>query len=234
MSHEHRRTNPHLIRTGGVFSILGGLVLLGTFFYQIVVLGSYKYSTELSLNHSLLLPWINKHEIAYGILWGTQILYAVFMLIVPYAASQLFKHSSGRSSSLATSAYTIAHSGFYLVISGAIVLFAIAPVAARAFSHGDQSALLLFKIFSALGLHLRLFGELLVSIWIFFIGVHLVRRDKIDLFGWYCFGFPFFAALIIWGKIFKIFNWDPFLSMILAITFIWLGIEMRVRRAETH
>jgi len=46
--------------------------------------------------------------------------------------------------------------------------------------------------------------------------------------------FPLFSALIIWGKIFKIFDWDPFLSIILALTFIWLGREMRSRRNTRH
>ncbi len=234
MSHEHHRSNPHLIKTAGVFSILGGLVLLGTFFYKIVVLGSYNYTTELAANTRRLLPWINGHEIAYGIIWGNQLLYAVLMLSVPFAASQLFKHSSSRSSSLATSAYIIGMAGFYLVITAAVALFAVAPVTARAFIHGDQNALLLYKACASFGLHMRLFGELLMIIWIFFIGLHLVRREKIDLFGWYCLTFPFFGALLIWGKIFKIFDWDPFLSIMLAMTFIWLGREMRTRRKTRH
>ncbi len=228
MEHSRSRRNPYLIRTAGLGSILGGLLLLGGIFYILIVLGSYGFNTHMFGDINALLPWAHHHGFAYSILWLHQIIFGLIMSPVPFAASQLFRqHHSSRSSALATLSYQVGMIGFVLIIISAIIFLAVSPVTSRVFSSGMQDMRYTHEIFDAIGTHLRIFGIIMVSMWIMGIGIYLIRKNIVDMFAWFSFALFIFTLVVGFGKIYKAFDWEPFLNILLAFTFLWLGWIMR-------
>ena len=232
MEHSRGRHNPYLVKTAGLFSILAGILSLAFVFYVLVVLGSYGFRIQMSSDSGLLMAWINKHSFAYSILWLHQIVFSILMIPVPFAASQIFKqHQSSRSSALATLSYLLGMVGFILMLISGIIFFASSPIAARALAHGHESARLMYDLFEATAIQMRLFAEILISSWFMGIGLHLVRKNSIDMFGWYSFVLFLFTAIVSMGKAYNVFNWEPFLAILLAFTYVWLGAMMRQKIA---
>ncbi len=228
MEHSRGRYNPYLVKTAGLFSILAGILSLAFVFYVLVVLGSYGFRIQMSSDTTALMAWINKHAFAYSILWLHQIVFSILMIPVPFAASQVFKqHQSSRSSALATLSYLQGMVGFILMLISGIIFFASSPIAARAFVHGAEAARLMYNLFEAMAMQMRLFAEILISMWFMGIGLHLVRKNSIDMFGWYSFVLFIFTVVVAMSKSYNIFNWEPFLAIILAFTYVWLGWLMR-------
>ncbi|GEM_PF-3920520 len=228
MEHSRGRHNPYLVKTAGLFSILAGILSLAFVFYVLVVLGSYGFRVQMTSDSTALMAWVNKHTFAYSILWLHQIIFSILMIPVPFAASQVFKqHQSSRSSALATLSYLLGMVGFILMLISGIIFFASSPISARAFAHGMESARLMYDLFEATAMQLRLFGEIMISLWFLGIGLHLVRKNSIDMFGWYSFVLFLFTVIVAMGKSYNVFNWEPFLAIILAFTYVWLGWLMR-------
>lgn len=223
--------NPYFVRTAGVFSIFAGIISLASVFYIFVVLSSMGLSIEMFEDSELLLKWIKENNLAYSFLWVQTAAVAVFMLPVPFATSQLFRHRTSRSSSLATASFYVGLCGFYLLITATIIFYSVSPLTANAYAKSIENAVLFHEIFAALGMQFRLFGEFLISIWILGIALHLIRRNKIDMFGWYCLGFFVFTTIITIAKSFNLFDWEPLLGIVLAFTYIWLGLTMRAKAA---
>ncbi len=227
MESEHRRINQHFIQMAGTLSIFAGIIILASVFYVFIVLNSIGLELKMFDDTKALLTWIEQNKFAYSILWVHYALMAVFMLPVPLAAAQIFRHRSNRSSSIATASYLIGLSGFYLLIIAAIVFFTISPLTASAYIRGVGSSILLHEIFSALGMQFRLFGEFMIGLWIAGLGIHIVRKNKIDTFGWYCLAFSVSTFIVTIGKSFNIFDWEGFWGIGLALTYIWLGWVIR-------
>ncbi|KAA3617800.1 MAG: hypothetical protein D8M58_00370 [Calditrichaeota bacterium] len=227
MNSEHRKVNQHFIRMAGTFSIMAGIFVLASIFYVFVVLGSMGLEFSMFEDTKALLTWIDANKLAYSILWVHYAIIGVLMLPAPLAASQVFRQHSNRSSSMATVSYLVGLCGFYLLIIASIVFFTISPITAKAFTLGTNNSLLLHEIFVALGMQFRLFGEFMIGLWIAGIGIHRVRKNKIDSFGWYCVVFAVSSTIITIAKSFNLFDWEPLLGMALAFTYIWLGWIMR-------
>jgi hypothetical protein len=227
MGSEHRKLNLHFVKMAGTFSIFSGIIAFASIFYILIVLKSMGLNLEMFEDTKALLQWINLNNFAYAILWVHYALMAVLMLPVPLAASQIFKQHSSRSSSMATASYLVGLSGFYLLIISSIVFFTISPLTARAFARGTENAIFIHELFAALGMQLRLFGEFMIGLWIAGIGIHLVRSNKIDSFGWYAILFAVITSIIAIGKSFNLFDWEPLFGVALASTYIWLGVVMR-------
>ncbi len=227
MGSEHRKTNLHFIKMAGTFSIFAGIITIASVFYIFVVLGNLGLDIKMLRNTEELLTWIDSNAFAYSILWVHYALMAVLMLPVPLATSQIFREHSHRSSSMATSSYLVGLSGFYLIILSSIVFFTVAPIMAAAFNKDVNNSIFLYKIFDSIGINIRLFGEFLIGLWIVGIGIHQVRKNKIDSFGWYCIVFAAFCTIVTICKAFNIFDWEPLLGMVIAFTFLWLGWIMR-------
>ncbi|RMH60885.1 MAG: hypothetical protein D6677_12860 [Calditrichaeota bacterium] len=228
MEHSRSRFNPYLVKSAGLFSIIGGLLSLGGLFYILIVLGSYGLTMNMFSQPSSLLPWIYKNSFAYSLLWLHQLLFGVLMVPVPFAGAQLFRqHHSSRSSALATLSYLIGMVGFILIILSALTYFSFSPITARGWVQGQSSALLMHDIFSTLGMQLRLFGMMMISLWLMGIGIHLVRKNKIDMFAWFSFALLIFTFIVSLGKAYGAYDWESFLGILLAFTYIWLGLLMR-------
>ena len=231
MESEHRRFNPHFIKTGGLFCIFAGILGFGTLFYIVVVLGNLGLKVEMFDQTDAFLRWINKHQLAYTILWLINGLMAVFMLPVPLATSQVFKSRSHRSSSLTTASYLVGVCGFYLLIIASIIFYSVSPQTAKALVKNIDNSILIHEIFASLGMQFRLFGEFFIAAWLAGIGFHLVRRNRIDSFGWYTLALFGFTFIVIFGKSFNLFDMEPVLGILLYATFFWLGILLRQKAA---
>lgn len=227
MEHEHRRFNPHFIKTVGLFCIFAGILGFATFFYLFVVLGNLGFKVEMFNDARALLKWINTHQTAYSILWIIYILMAVFMLPAPLATSQIFKSRSHRSSSLTTASYLVGVCGFYLIIISSIVLLAVSPLTAKAFIKNTSGSVLFYEIFNSLGVQFRIVGEFLITCWFAGVGFYLIRKNRVDSFGWYTLALFVFTFITSVGKSFNLFNMEPVLNIILYATFFWLGLMLR-------
>jgi len=229
MSSEHRSTNLRFTRIAGTLSIFAGILALASIFYVLVVLNSLGFELKMFEDTAELLTWIAGNNFPYSILWVQYALMAILMLPVPLAASQLFRQRNNQSSSMSTVSYLVGLCGFYLIIIASIVFFSVSPITANAYNNGVGDSILFHKIFTALGMQLRLFGEFMIGLWIAGIGIHFVRKNKIDSFGWYCISFAGAASVITIGKSFDIFDWEPLLGIGLAFTYIWLGQLIRTK-----
>jgi hypothetical protein len=227
MSSEHRKTNLHFIRTAGTLSIFAGIIALVSVFYIFIVLGGMGLEMKMFEDTRALLGWIKMNSFYYSILWLHHILIAILMVPVTLAASQIFRQHNNQSSTLTIASYLIGLCGFYLLIISAIVLFTISPLTAKAFNQGIDNSVLLHEIFVSLGMQFRLFGEFMIGLWIAVIGIHIIRKHKVDSFGWYCISFALISSVITIGKSFDVFDWEPLLGIALAFTYIWLGWVMR-------
>lgn len=227
MEHEHLRFNPYFIKTVGLFCIFAGILGFATFFYLFVVLGNVGFRVEMFNNARAFLKWINTHQTAYSILWIMTILMAVFMLPAPLATSQIFKSRSHRSSSLTMALYLLGVCGFYLIIIASIIFLAVSPLTAKAFIKNTAGSVLFYEIFDSLAVQFRIVGEFLITCWLAGIGFHLVRKNRIDSFGWYTLALFVFTFITCLGRSFNLFNIEPVLNIILYATYFWLGLLLR-------
>lgn len=227
MGSERVNYNPYLIKTAGLLAIFSGIITFGAFFYLMIVLGSLGLKLEMYEQTEALLKWIVNNRLEYKLLWLQHALAAILMLPVPLATSQVFRQRSSRSSSLATASYFMGLCGFYLLILAAVIFYAVSPVTALALKQNVVNANLLQEIFAELGLQFRVLGEFLIGMWLAAIGIHLVRKNRVDSFGWYTLLLFAAIALITIGKSFNIYDWEPLLGILLSLTYIWLGKIMR-------
>jgi hypothetical protein len=86
--------------------------------------------------------------------------------------------------------------------------------------------LLASELAGSLGLHLRLLSDLLVAVWLGVTGALLAR-----LGGWRALGRTQLAvaAVTLVVVIAKPFDWidgEPFLGLLLAVVYLWLGVRL--------
>ncbi len=225
----NRSYNPEQIRLAGALSIFAGLLYLASLFYVLVILNSAGLKLEMFEDTKVLLKWISRNNFYYKILWIINFLMAVFLLPVPSSVSKMYRHKTPKSSAYAASTHLIGSCGVILILISSIVLFSVSPVTANAFAKGQQMALITHETAAVFAMQLRLFGSLLISFWLASVGVFIIRKKPLEVFGWFLiilFILTFFVAA---GKAFNIFDWEPFLGIIMAFSYIWFGRELRLR-----
>lgn len=227
MHNSHNSTNHYFVKTAGLLSIFSGIILAGILFYAIIVLNALGLTFKIFEDKAVFISWLEKNHVAYSILWIQYALSAIIMLPVPNASSHILHHSGSRSSSLIKTTHFIGSCGFLIILASSIFLYASSPVIARYHSVDTIHSVLLIEIFESLGLNFRLTGELMIGIWVLGLAAYRIKKNAVDNFGWFLV-FSFLCIIVITtAKATDLFDFEPVLMIILAATYIWIGISIR-------
>jgi len=226
-SERSHKYNTFFIRIAGALAIIAGIVSLAAVFYLLIVLNNLGLNMSHFDNTAELLDWAGGHPRYYALLWQHYALAAVLLLPAPLATSSIYRHRGRQSSAWAQVSQVIGLCGLYLILLAAIIFFAVSPLSARFFEQNPETTIMLHEMFAAIGAAIRLLGELLVTLWLAMAGIYLITRKKIDILGWYLVALFALAFIITVGKLFALFDWEPFLGIVLALSYIWLGRTLR-------
>lgn len=223
----HHKSNFYFVKNSGLLSIFAGILYVAAFFYIFIVLRSLGLDVQTWKNAPALLKWIVENNTAYSILWLNYSVAAILMLPVPHASSQIHRNSSRRSAALTKLTCYIGACGFLIILIASIIFYSVFPILSRSFQNNMNSSLLMYESFNALGIQLHLFGEFMVGIWLLGISVYLLHKNKVDTFTWYLIFIFLSITVITISKSFGFFDFELFLVILLAVTYIWLGAVLR-------
>jgi hypothetical protein len=218
------------VRAGGRGALLAGVVFLGTILYTFGFLFARGLSTDMLNVPAQLLPWVHIHTAAFVGLWWIYTLHFLCLLPAPRGLAVVTgaKRATIRMATLA------GVSGAVVGMIAAQVNAATAPPLAAASANLAPALLpsvwLQSEIAGGLGLQLRLLSDLLVSLWLCTTGLTLVRTT-----GWRALGAVQLAvcALVLVVYIGKPFDWldlEPTLGFVLALVYLWIGVQLLRRR----
>jgi hypothetical protein len=218
------------VRVGGRGALLSGIVFLGTIAYTFGFLFARGLSTDMLNVPAQLLPWVHANTVAFVGLWWIYTLHFLCLLPAPRGLAAIV--GSERASIRAATVAGIA--GTVVGMVAAQVNAATAPPLSVASVSLAPSLLpsvwLQSELAGGLGLQLRLLADLLVAVWLGTTGLTLVRLD-----GWRALGAVQLAvsALVVVVYVGKPFDWldlEPTLGFVLALVYLWMGVQLvRVR-----
>jgi hypothetical protein len=216
-------------RLGGLGAVLAGAVFLSTIAYTFGFLAALGLTTDMLDAPAQLLPWVHAHGVAYAGLWWIYALHLLLLLPAPFALATVVARGA-RAHAATRAATAAALAGIAVGMAAAMVNAATAPALGRAAVGAAPGSLpgvlLLSDLAGSLGLHLRLVSDLLVAVWLGVTGALLAR-----LSGWRALGRTQLAvaAVTLVVVIAKPFDWidgEPFLGLLLAIVYLWLGVRL--------
>jgi len=219
------------VRVGGRGAVLAGVVFLGTIAYTFGFLFSRGLSTEMLNEPARLLPWVHAHTVAFVGLWWIYTLHFLCLLPAPRGLAVIVGEDRARIR-LATVAGI---AGAVVGTIAAQVNAATAPPLAAASVTLPATLLpgvwLQSELAGGLGLQLRLISDVLVALWLTTTGLILVRTP-----GWRALGAVQLAVsvLVVIVYIGKPFDWvdlEPTLGFVLALVYLWIGIQLLRRNA---
>jgi len=214
------------VRVGGRGAVLAGVVFLGTIAYTFGFLFSRGLSTEMLNEPARLLPWVHAHTVAFVGLWWIYTLHFLCLLPAPRGLAVIVGEDRARIR-MATVAGI---AGAVVGTIAAQVNAATAPPLAAASVTLPATLLpgvwLQSELAGGLGLQLRLLSDLLMAVWLGATGLVLARMS-----GWRALGVVQLAvsALVVVVYIGKPFDWldlEPTLGFVLALVYLWMGIQM--------
>jgi len=219
------------VRVGGRGALLSGIVFLGTIAYTFGFLFSRGLSFDMLNVPAQLLPWVHANTVAYVGLWWIYTLHFLCLLPAPRGLAVIV--GEDRASIRMATAAGVA--GAVVGMIAAQVNAATAPPLAAASVTLAQPLLpsvwLQSELAGGLGLQLRLISDVLVALWLTATGLTLVRTA-----GWRALGAAQLAVsvLVLVVYIGKPFDWldlEPTLGFVLALVYLWIGIQLLRRRA---
>jgi len=220
------------VRVGGRGALLAGVVFLGTIAYTFGFLFARGLSTDMLNVPAQLMPWVHANTVAFVGLWWIYTLHFLCLLPAPRGLAAI----TGSSRATIRMATLAGVAGAVVGMIAAQVNAATAPPLAAASASMSQTLLptvwLQSELAGGLGLQLRLLSDLLMAVWLTTTGLTLVK-----LAGWRALGAVQLAvsALVVVVYIGKPFDWvdlEPTLGFVLALVYLWMGIQLlRVRRA---
>ena len=219
------------VRVGGRGALLSGIVFLGTIAYTFGFLFSRGLSFDMLNVPAQLLPWVHANTVAYVGLWWIYTLHFLCLLPAPRGLAVIV--GEDRASIRMATAAGVA--GAVVGMIAAQVNAATAPPLAAASVTLAQPLLpsvwLQSELAGGLGLQLRLISDVLVALWLTATGLTLVRTT-----GWRALGAAQLAVsvLVLVVYIGKPFDWldlEPTLGFVLALVYLWIGIQLLRRRA---
>lgn len=219
------------VRVGGLGALLSGIVFLVTIAYTFGFLFSRGLSTEMLNVPAQLLPWVHANTVAFVGLWWIYTLHFLCLLPAPRGLAVIV--GEDRASIRMATAAGVA--GAVVGMIAAQVNAATAPPLAAASVTLAQPLLpsvwLQSELAGGLGLQLRLISDVLVALWLTATGLTLVRTT-----GWRALGAAQLAVsvLVLVVYIGKPFDWldlEPTLGFVLALVYLWIGIQLLRRRA---
>ena len=220
-----------VVRVGGLGALLSGIVFLATIAYTFGFLFSRGLSTDMLNVPAQLLPWVHANTVAFVGLWWIYTLHFLCLLPAPRGLAVIVGEERA-SIRMATAAGI---SGAVVGMIAAQVNASTAPPLATASVTLAPSVLpsvwLQSELAGGLGLQLRLISDVLVALWLTTTGLTLVRMP-----GWRALGAVQLAAsvLVVIVYIGKPFDWldlEPTLGFVLALLYLWIGIQLLRRKA---
>ena len=217
------------VRVGGLGALLSGVVFLGTIAYTFGFLFARGLSTDMLNVPAQLLPWVHANTVAFVGLWWIYTLHFLCLLPAPRGLAVIVgeERASIRMASVAGIAGAVVG-----MIAAQVNAATAPPLAAASVTLAPAllpSVWLQSELAGGLGLQLRLLSDLLVAVWLCATGMTLVRTT-----GWRALGAVQLAAsalvLIVYvGKPFDWLDLEPTLGFVLALVYLWMGIQL-VRR----
>ncbi len=217
------------VRVGGLGALLSGVVFLGTIAYTFGFLFARGLSTDMLNVPAQLLPWVHANTVAFVGLWWIYTLHFLCLLPAPRGLAVIVgeERAAIRVASVAGIAGAVVG-----MIAAQVNAATAPPLAAASVSLAPAllpSVWLQSELAGGLGLQLRLLSDLLVAVWLCTTGMTLVRTT-----GWRSLGAAQLAvsALVLIVYVGKPFDWldlEPTLGFVLALVYLWMGIQL-VRR----
>jgi hypothetical protein len=214
------------VRVGGLGAVLAGVVFLGTIAYTFGFLFARGLSFEMLNEPARLLPWMHAHTVAYVGLWWIFTLHFLCLLPAPRGLAMIV----GAERATIRVATVAGIAGAVVGMIAAQVNAATAPPLAGASVATPPAllptVLLQSELAGGLGLQLRLLSDLLVAVWLAATGLTLARRA-----GWRALGVVQLAVstLVVVVYVGKPFDWldlEPTLGFVLALVYLWIGVQM--------
>jgi len=215
------------VRVGGLGALLSGVVFLGTIAYTFGFLFARGLSTDMLNVPAQLLPWVHANTVAFVGLWWIYTLHFLCLLPAPRGLAVIVgeERASIRMASVAGIAGAVVG-----MIAAQVNAATAPPLAAASVTLAPAllpSVWLQSELAGGLGLQLRLLSDLLVAVWLSTTGMTLVRT-----IGWRALGASQIAvsALVLIVYVGKPFDWldlEPTLGFVLALVYLWIGIQLR-------
>src|SRR4051812_14268861 len=225
-------TEVDAVRIGGRGALLSGIVFLGTIAYTFGFLFARGLSTDMLNVPAQLLPWVHANTVAFVGLWWIYTLHFLCLLPVPRGLAVIVgeERASIRMASVAGIAGAVVG-----MIAAQVNAATAPPLAAASVTLAPAllpSVWLQSELAGGLGLQLRLLSDLLVAVWMCTTGLTLIRTT-----GWRALGAVQLAvsALVLVVYIGKPFDWvdlEPTLGFVLALVYLWIGIQLLRRRLQ--
>lgn len=212
-----------VLRLGGVAALLSGAVFLTTIGYTFGFLASRGLTVEMLDQPAQFLPWIARNRGAYLGLWWLYLGSLLLLLAVPFASTRL---GGLRGSALSLLGAVAGSGGAVLGMAGVAVNVATAPLLATGYAAAGSdrdTVLLLSELFGGIGLELRLFGDLLVGVWLAAFGLALLRGTAQRVLPA---GLLLGASGVLVVAVAKPLGWfdgEPALGLLLALLYLWIG-----------
>ena len=214
------------MRLGGLGAVLAGVVFLGTIAYTFGFLFARGLSFEMLNEPARLLPWVHANTVPYVGLWWLYTLHFLCLLPAPRGLAAIV----GENRATIRAATVAGIAGAVVGMMAAQVNAATAPPLAAASvampSELLPSVWLQSEIAGGLGLQLRLLSDVLVAVWLGTTGLTLARSS-----GWRALGVVQLAVstlvvVVYFGKPFDWLDLEPTLGFVLALVYLWMGIQM--------
>jgi hypothetical protein len=214
------------VRVGGIGALLSGIVFLGTIAYTFGFLFARGLSTDMLNVPAQLMPWVHAHTVAFVGLWWIYTLHFLCLLPAPRGLAVI----AGEVRASIRMATVAGIAGAVVGMIAAQVNASTAPPLAEASVTLAPNLLpsvwLQSEIAGGLGLQLRLISDVLVALWLTTTGLTLVRTT-----GWRALGAVQLAVsvLVLIVYIGKPFDWvdlEPTLGFVLALVYLWIGIQL--------
>jgi hypothetical protein len=211
---------------GGLGAVLAGVVFLGTIAYTFGYLFSRGLSTEMLNEPARLLPWVHAHTVAFVGLWWIYTLHFLCLLPAPRGLAVIAGDDRARIRMATVAGIAGAVVG---TIAAQVNAATAQPLAAASVATAPAllpSVWLQSELAGGLGLQLRLLSDLLMAIWLGTTGLTLVRT-----IGWRALGAAQLAvsALVVVVYVGKPFDWldlEPTLGFVLALVYLWMGVQL--------
>ena len=223
-------------RLGGLGAVLAGAVFLSTIAYTFGFLAALGLTTDMLDAPAQLLPWVDAHGVAYAGLWWIYALHLLLLLPAPFALASVVGGRDARAHAATRAATAAAPAGIAVGMAAAMTNAATAPALGRAAVAAAPGALpgvlLLSELAGSLGLHLRLLSDLLVAVWLGTTGALLAGMPEWRALGRTQLAIAAVTLIVVIAKPFDWIDGEPFLGLLLAIVYLWLGVRL-LRAAPT-
>lgn len=212
--------------------MLAGVVFLGTIAYTFGFLFARGLSTDMLNEPARLLPWVHANTVAYVGLWWIYTLHFFCLLPAPRGLAVIVGADRARirMSTIAGIAGAVVGT-----IAAQVNAATAPPLAAASVATAPAllpSVWLQSELAGGLGLQLRLLSDLLMAVWLTATGLTLARMA-----GWRALGLVQLAvsALVVVVYVGKPFDWldlEPMLGFILALVYLWIGVQLLRQRVN--